>query len=103
MGLLSSDSHLWLTPVKVRHLLHRAARDAESAGNAPPKKPDPKAIHIHKLQHRLGEPQIQQLTQEYELGTPASALAKRYGIGKSSILRVLHERGIPVRPRGRYW
>lgn len=103
VGLLSADSHLWLTPEKVARLLERARRDAEAANRGGPAPVEPKPIRIHKLQHRLSEQQLQELIQRYEAGAAASALSKRYGIGKSSVLRLLHERGVPVRARGRYW
>ena len=98
--LLSSDCHLWPTPVAIERILKRVERDATAVNRGDePREP----IHIHKLQQRLGERQLLELIRLYEGGMAASALAKRYGIGKSSVLRVLHERGVTVRARGRYW
>lgn len=97
MGVLSSDYHLWWTPVEIRRAIAKSRQDFLIRG---------KQVEVvtpfreHKLSRRLGEDQIAELIRRYNDGSPASALAESYGIGKSSVLRLLHERGVTLRPKG---
>ena len=52
---------------------------------------------IHKLEHRFGADVFEQIVAEYRIGFTSTQLMADYGIGKTSILRVLHEAGA-IRP-----
>jgi Helix-turn-helix domain len=43
---------------------------------------------------------IAQIVAEYADGTPTTLLAKRYGIGKGTVLRLIRESGVTLRGRG---
>lgn len=45
----------------------------------------------------LSSADILHLTEAYRSGVPTTQLAKMYGAGKGTVLRVLHEAGVPMR------
>lgn len=51
------------------------------------------ATHIHKIEMRLGRETIQQIVADYRDGFTSTQLMAEYGIGKTSMLRLLHEAG----------
>ena len=51
----------------------------------------------YRLSDRLGEAMLDKLVARYEAGEPTAALAAEFGIAKSSLLRLLKERSIPMR------
>ena len=57
------------------------------------KRKTPVATHIHKIEMRLGMETIQQIVADYRAGYTSTQLMGEYGIGKTSMLRLLHEAG----------
>lgn len=57
------------------------------------KRKPPVATHIHKIEMRLGMETIQQIVADYRDGYTSTQLMAEYGIGKTSMLRLLHEAG----------
>ena len=51
------------------------------------------AMHIHKIEMRLGRERIEQIVADYRAGFTSTQLIAEYGIGKTSMLRLLHEAG----------
>jgi hypothetical protein len=110
VGLLSTDSHLWPTPVRLARILDRAAHDrqtqvrkgksvrvhaAERRLDRPnPQQPPPR---VHKLDRRLDPGLMAELVAAYEAGTPSTQLTKAYNLGKGSVLRLLREASVTIR------
>jgi AraC-like DNA-binding protein len=57
-------------------------------------------VRRHKLTQRLGPDVCDQITVGYLRGTKTPALAEQYGVSKTAIKRLLHERGIALPYRG---
>lgn len=55
------------------------------------------AMSAHRRITRSTKDQVVRL---YERGIDSLNVAKQVGVAKSTVLRVLHERGVNVRPRG---
>lgn len=72
---------------------------AEDVSHRPPRA-RPAPTHVHKLSARLSETTLQSILNDYLAGASALELAERHGLAKSAVLRLLHSRGIQVRPRG---
>lgn len=53
-----------------------------------------------RLLGRLGPDGIAQLVAEYEAGADTTELVAIYGIGKGSVIRLLHDQGVPMRRQG---
>jgi hypothetical protein len=53
--------------------------------------------HVHAARRRLSAEAIQQLVTGYQAGVPSTQLARRYGISKGAVLRLLRDREVPVR------
>jgi transposase-like protein len=49
---------------------------------------------------RLSEDHVRQLCAEYENGVTTRTIASRYGIGKTTVTRLLREHGVPLRYQG---
>jgi len=64
-------------------------------------RPYPKECSPHKVSDRLGD-DLQELIAAYQAGASTRVLALNYGIGKTSVLRLLRRTGVPLRPRGGY-
>jgi len=60
-------------------------------------KPRPKPKPRYRLADRLGSEVLDCIVARYEAGEPTTALAAKYGIAKSSLLRLLEARGITMR------
>ncbi len=54
-------------------------------------------VRRHKLEHRVSPGMAAQLVADYEAGVPTTKLVGSYGIGKSSVLRLLQEAGVSMR------
>ena len=52
------------------------------------------------LERRLGHAAVDQLIAAYRSGTSTRELASRYGVAKSSVIRVLRRQGVQLRPQG---
>ena len=57
------------------------------------KRKPPGGVHIHKIEMRLGMETIQQIVADYRAGYTSTQLIAEYGIGKTSMLRLLHQAG----------
>jgi len=55
------------------------------------------ASRVHAIRRRLPAETTQQLLTDYQAGLPSTQLAKRYGISKGAVLRLLREYNIPIR------
>lgn len=55
------------------------------------------SLYVHKARQRLDPATIQQLIQDYQDGTPTTALTKRYKLGKGTILRLLGSHDVTMR------
>lgn len=54
--------------------------------------------HRHKLQQRADRAQVAaQVVADYQAGVSTTQLTTKYGIGKSSVLRILREAGVSMR------
>ncbi|WP_425564331.1 helix-turn-helix domain-containing protein [Nostocoides veronense] len=51
---------------------------------------------------RVLEKDKDRIVQLYQSGQTSLEVAEEVGVAKSTVLRVLHERGIPIRPWGRH-
>lgn len=81
----------------LRRLERRLERDAQQSvtvrlATAPK--------YIHKLEHRLPPEVLNQIAVDYEAGCSTEDLMRTYGIGKSTVLRVLAEAGVATRQQG---
>ncbi len=72
--------------------------DAAELRRPPAKKPRP--AQRYRLADRFTPEELDQLVTRYEAGETSTALAREYGIAKSTFLRLLVERGVGTRPRG---
>jgi hypothetical protein len=53
-----------------------------------------------RVSRRLGTAILDRIVAEYVAGTPTTALARTYGIGKGTLLRLIKENGVTIRRRG---
>jgi hypothetical protein len=53
-----------------------------------------------RVSRRLGPDLIGRIVGEYAAGASTTALARRYGFGKGTLLRLISESGVTVRRRG---
>ena len=56
-------------------------------------------VQSHRIRYRLDSAAIEELLAEYGRGATAAELGRRYGVAKSSVLRILHGSPVPVRYR----
>ena len=54
-----------------------------------------------RIDRRLGPELLSLIVAEYESGAPTTALARRYGVGKGTLLRLLRDAEVTVRHRHR--
>ncbi len=54
-----------------------------------------------RVGRRLGAEQLERIVNEYVTGASTPDLARRYAIGKGTLLQLLREHGAPLRSRGR--
>jgi hypothetical protein len=71
----------------------------EKAGKAANLRPP--THHIRDVRRRLGDEKIEQLVAEYRAGSSTIQLMKRYEISKSSVLKLLADNGVEMRPSTR--
>ena len=60
--------------------------------------PDP---IVRDIRRRLGNETILKLIQDYKAGSSTIQLRKKYGLSKTSILKLLAEHGVEMRPSTR--
>lgn len=87
---------------KNRHLRDGLAKlqvGADELAGRPlrPLTPLPGAV---RLDARMGPNRIAQLIDEYQAGMPTTELARTFGVGKGTIIRLLHAAGVPMRRQG---
>lgn len=66
------------------------ASDQQQRPTAAPPRP-------HKLEHWLTPELAEQVIQDYQAGISSSKLTLKYQLGKSTVLRILHEAGVQLR------
>ena len=96
MGLLSTDSHLWITPGRAQRLLERAEQERRGGARNQARADQPR---VHRIQRRLGDNQVAELIRGYEAGESCAGLAKRFHVGKASVIRLLHAHDVEMRPK----
>lgn len=89
------------TYARQSHLVSKWARVVAAMGTlSQPNRPN--AQHVHKVKHRLQRERIQAIVEAYESPMTANDVARQFGIGKTSVLRILHQHGVDVRPPGNW-
>jgi len=58
----------------------------------------PTAPVIRDVDRRLGQPTLARIAADYEAGSSTIQLTKRYKISKSSVLRILRDQHVTMRP-----
>jgi hypothetical protein len=61
----------------------------------------PAARSPQRVSQRLGQEMLERIVAEYAAGTSTTRLAKSYGVGKGTLLRLIRESGISIRNRGK--
>lgn len=62
-------------------------------------KPAPTARpRVHSVRKRLSPDVIEALVRDYVVGMPSTALMTKYRLGKGTVLKLLHEREVKLRP-----
>jgi hypothetical protein len=69
----------------------------DTAYRSLPQDPPPR---VHKLDQRLDPTVIAEIVAAYEAGTSSVKLMRTYGLGKGSVLKLLHEAGVQIRKPG---
>ena len=76
--------------------LEELQRLIEKLSHTRPSEAEPEAV-IRDVNRRLGSKTIARLVADYRAGTPTTQLTVKYGIGKSTVLRLLEDAGVPMR------
>lgn len=90
MDLLGRYSNLRELQRAIKELHNEMGKQPDVTREAPP------APHIHKIEMRLGLGTIEQIVADYRGGYTSTQLITDYGIGKTSVLGLLHEAGAIV-------
>jgi hypothetical protein len=53
--------------------------------------------HVHRIDVRFDATVLETLVAEYEAGASTAELQERFGLGKGSVLSILHEAGVKIR------
>lgn len=70
--------------------------------DALPRRTHPDLLLVpQRVSRRLGTELLGRIMSEYVTGSPTTALARRYGIGKGTLLRLLREHGVTIRHQHR--
>jgi hypothetical protein len=88
-------SNLHSSAMRLCQLNLNALSHGRSRAERPPLVPQ-------RVERRLGPDLIKRIVAEYAGGRSSTLLAKRYGIGKGTLLRLLKQNGVVVRRRGPY-
>lgn len=62
--------------------------------------PTPWTPRVHAVERRLDDATRLELIAAYVAGSPTTALMERYGLGKGTVLGVLHRAGVALRNQG---
>ena len=79
--------------------LRKHPEERAAAPSAPPAPPSYQSPHRWRLRDRLSEQDIADLIAAFKAGTPKHILAKRYGVNKRSLKKLLREEGVKRRSR----
>jgi ABC-type transport system involved in cytochrome bd biosynthesis fused ATPase/permease subunit len=71
----------------------------EKLDRARPREPKSEVV-IRDVNRRLGSKTIARLVADYRAGIPTTDLTTKYGIGKSTVLRLLQDNNAPMRRQG---
>lgn len=75
----------------------------EAAGRGEPRLPaqpgSPPVAQRRRVRDRLSEQDVAALVENFRSGTPAHVLAKRYGVGETSVKALLRQRGVRRIPK----
>jgi hypothetical protein len=63
----------------------------------PPRAQDAQIGHVHRIDVRCDATLLETLVAEYEAGASTVELQERFGLGKGSVLSILHEAGVKIR------
>jgi hypothetical protein len=63
----------------------------------PPRAEEAQIGHVHRIDVRCDATVLETLAAEYEAGASTIELQERFGLGKGSVLRLLHEAGVKIR------
>lgn len=78
-----------------------AALKRMDSGRSKPRPPQPvRKTQRYRLTDRFTPDELNQIVARYQAGEMSTALAREYGIAKSTFLRLLAEYGVGTRPRG---
>lgn len=78
----------------------RIARISALTSPDAPVRPVRSPHHVHKAVQRLGAARVDELVALYGAGMPSTELMVRFGLGKGTVLDLLHDRGVAVRCQG---
>ena len=91
-----------MNPVLRSYLLGRS-RATEPAKTSPPLQLSSTPLpQRHPLRDRLSEQDLSTLEENFQNGTSAHVLAKRYGVGETALKTLLRQRGVRRRPPKRH-
>ena len=93
MELLGRYSREVNLAISVQKLLDRLAEDPGRT-----ERRVPVAVRVHKLGQRLDAVMVAAIVAEYQAGAASRQVARRFGIGKASVIKLVREAGIRVRP-----
>lgn len=88
-----------LNPALRRYLRDWRLRDPDEARARAATAVKPSPERVSRVSDRLSEAEQQALIASFQAGTSKQKLAERYGIGMSSVKRLLREHGV----RGERW
>jgi hypothetical protein len=63
----------------------------------PPRAQEAQIGHVHRIDVTCDRTVLETLAAEYEVGASTVELQEKFGLGKGSVLRLLHEAGVKVR------
>jgi hypothetical protein len=63
----------------------------------PPRAQDTQIGHVHRIDVRCDATVLETLVAEYGAGASTVELQERFGLGKGSVLSILHEAGVKIR------
>jgi hypothetical protein len=69
-------------------------RSSTPTGAVPIERTDRSSHRVHNVRKRLGPETITRLVADYQTGMPSTALTKKYGIAKGTVLVILNEAGV---------
>src|SRR5689334_9744237 len=78
-------------------LLRMARKLAKLQVNGDPDRPEPVIRAPRRVDARLSDDDRAAIAQAYRDGIPSTALCRQYRIGKSTVLQILAEAGVPMR------